>query len=86
METTGNGTSNTAGSTNTTRTLVDTNAGVSISIFPSNNGSVHTIGHGLGKKPKWILVNKTGGFWTYHEGTTITDPEDYGVTLYGTSY
>ena len=83
METTGNGTSNTAGSTNTTRTLVDTNAGVSISIFPSNNGSVHTIGHGLGKKPKWILVNKTGGFWTYHEGTTITDPEDYGVTLYG---
>ncbi len=86
LETIGNGTSNTAGSTNTIRTLVDTNAGVSVSIFPSNNGSVHTIGHGLGKKPKWILVNKTGGFWTYHEGTTISDPEDYGVTLYGTSY
>ncbi len=88
LETIGNGTSNTAGSTNTIRTLVDTNAGVSVSIFPSNNGTVHTIGHGLGKKPKFIMVRKTSasGFWTYHEGTTISDPEDYGVTLYGTSY
>jgi len=85
FETTGAGTSNTDGSTNTTRTLVDTNAGMSVSLFPSNNGTAHTIGHGLGVKPKFYMVNKTGGFWTYHEGTTISDPEDYGNTLYSAS-
>ena len=79
----GSGSSNTDGSTNTTTTTVNTDSGVSISTFPSNSGTVHTIGHGLGKKPKFIMVARTGaaGFWCYHEGTTISDPEDYGNGL-----
>jgi len=83
----GSGSSNTDGSTNTTTTTVNTTSGISISTFPGNNGSVHTIGHGLGVKPDMIWVWKVAaaGGWTYHGSIDATAPEDYGIVLYGDS-
>ena len=53
---TGQGSSNTAGSINTTYTSVNTTAGFSISQYTGNASSGATIGHGLGSVPKMIMV------------------------------
>jgi len=49
------GSSNTAGSINTTTTFVDTTAGISISTY-TGTGSGATVGHGLGVTPATVLV------------------------------
>ena len=54
----GTGSSNTAGSINTTYTSVNTTAGISISTY-TGTGSTGTIGHGLGAIPNTIWVKKT---------------------------
>ena len=52
---TGQGSSNTDGTINTTYTSVNTTAGFSISKF-TGTGSAATVGHGLGAIPKWYMV------------------------------
>ena len=52
---TGQGSSNTDGTINTTYTSVNTTAGFSISKF-TGTGSAATVGHGLGAVPKWYMV------------------------------
>jgi hypothetical protein len=63
------GSSNTAGSINTTYTSVNTTAGFSISKY-TGTGSNATVGHGLGAVPKIIIVknlNASQPWWTYSE-------------------
>ena len=55
---TGQGSSNTDGSINTTYTSVNTTAGFSISKF-TGTGSAATVGHGLGVKPSMIIAKST---------------------------
>ena len=66
---TGQGSSNTAGSINTTYTSVNTTAGFSISSY-TGTGSNATIGHGLNAVPKMIIVKRlsggTGEWGVYH--------------------
>jgi len=57
---TGQGSSNTDGSINTTYTSVNTTAGFSISQY-TGTGSNATVGHGLGVAPKMIIVKKLNG-------------------------
>jgi hypothetical protein len=55
---TGQGSSNTDGSTNTTYTSVNTTAGFSISTY-AGSGSLATVGHGLGAAPEVVLIKST---------------------------
>ena len=57
---TGQGSSNTDGSINTTYTSVNTTAGFSISKW-SGSGYNATIGHGLGVAPKMVIVKRLTG-------------------------
>jgi len=50
------GSSNTAGSINTTTTYVDQSAGISISTYTGNGIDGATVGHGLGVTPKTVLI------------------------------
>jgi hypothetical protein len=54
---TGQGSSNTDGSINTTYTSVNTTAGFSISSY-TGTGSQATVGHGLGVAPKLIIIKR----------------------------
>jgi len=66
---TGQGSSNTDGSINTTYTSVNTTAGFSISTY-TGTGSNATVGHGLGVAPKMIIVKQLNStnYWTvYHK-------------------
>jgi len=80
IETTGSGTANTAGATDTTATLVDTTSGFSISTY-TGTGSATTFGHGLGATPKLIIVkertNDVGGWYVYHASNTAAPETDY---------
>jgi len=60
----GQGSSNTAGSINTTYTSANTTSGVSI-VKWNGNGSTATIGHGLGKVPKMIMVKSLANTTTW---------------------
>jgi len=74
------GSSNTAGSINTTTTSVGQTQGMSISTY-TGTGSAATIGHGLGVKPKCIIVkertNDTSEWYVYHEGMASDPQTDY---------
>ena len=64
----GQGSSNTAGSINTTYTSVNTTAGFSISKY-TGTGANATVGHGLGAVPKMIIVkdlNNSNNWYVYH--------------------
>ena len=68
------GSSNTAGSINTTYTSVNTTAGFSINQY-TGNGSNATVGHGLGVAPKMVIVKKISGtsqWYTYHASLGAT--------------
>jgi len=56
----GAGSANTDGTINTTATSANTTSGFSISKY-TGTGSNATVGHGLGKAPKWIIIKKTSG-------------------------
>jgi len=76
---TGQGSSNTDGSINTTYTSVNTTAGFSI-IKYTGTGSVGTIGHGLGAKPNVIIQKKLSGTaaWTvYHDKVDANPSHKY---------
>ena len=67
---TGQGSSNTDGSINTTYTSVNTTSGFSISKY-TGTGSAATVGHGLGVAPKMIIVkrlNNADGWQVYVDG------------------
>jgi len=91
IETTGNGTSNTTGSLNTTRTLVDANAGISVGLYDGNSTAGATVGHGLGKAPKMVIINEVSGAETPfvgHEGATIAGGAaswHYGIYMTSTA-
>ena len=55
----GQGSSNTAGSINTTYTSANTTAGFSIMQYTGNGVAGATIGHGLGAVPKMLIVKQT---------------------------
>jgi hypothetical protein len=55
----GQGSSNTAGSINTTYTSANTTAGFSIIQYTGNGVAGATIGHGLGAVPKMLIVKQT---------------------------
>ena len=80
---TGQGSSNTDGSINTTYTSVNTTAGFSISKYVGT-GSNATIGHGLGAVPQVVIarnITDTEQWTTYHAGVDVTAPEDYHLRL-----
>ena len=80
---TGQGSSNTDGSINTTYTSVNTTAGFSISKF-TGTGANATVGHGLGAVPKMIIVKNlidTEPWVVYHAGIDATAPQDYHLRL-----
>ena len=84
IETTGSGTANEDGSTNTTATLVDTTSGVSISTYTGSGGAT-TVGHGLGVVPEFIIQKKRtddiASWHVYHQNIVASSPEDYYITL-----
>ena len=64
----GQGSSNTDGSINTLYTSANTTSGVSVSTW-NGTGSNGTIGHGLGKVPKMLIIKRTDGtqaWMVYH--------------------
>lgn len=67
---TGQGSSNTDGSINTTYTSANTTAGFSISTY-TGTGSNATVGHGLGSVPKMIIVKRTNAtdVWRVYHGS-----------------
>ena len=83
----GAGTSNTAGTLNTTKTSVNTTAGISVSTY-TGGGSATTIGHGLGVAPRFIIqkerTNDVGSWHVYHAGLASDAETDY-ITLDATS-
>ena len=77
---TGQGSSNTDGSINTTYTSVNTTARFSISKY-TGTGSNATFGHGLGVIPDMVIVKNLSGtdsWMVYHRGVNSNiDAEDY---------
>jgi len=66
----GTGSANTDGTINTTSTSVNTTAGFSISKYTGTGSSGATIGHGLGVKPKVIIVKRLeSGNWFFQHGS-----------------
>ena len=68
------GSSNTDGSINTTYTSVNTTSGFSISTY-TGTGATATVGHGIGKKPKVVLIkgtSNTGTWGMYHSSIGAT--------------
>ena len=81
----GQGSSNTAGSINTTYTSVNTTAGFSISSY-TGTGATATIGHGLGAVPKMMIIKQTssnGGtedWLVYHQSMGNTHAMNLNLT------
>ena len=67
----GQGSSNTNGSINTTYTSANTTSGFSISTY-TGTGSNATVGHGLGKVPRIVIVKKTSGASSWRVYTAMT--------------
>jgi len=66
----GAGSSNTAGSINTTTTSVGTTQGFSISTYTGTGSADATIGHGLGVVPKFMIFKRrdaSGSWVVYHQ-------------------
>jgi len=79
----GQGSSNTAGSINTTYTSVNTTAGFSISTYTGNGYAGATVGHGLGAVPKMIIVkrlNSVDNWRVYHASLGATKYLDLNGT------
>jgi hypothetical protein len=73
----GSGSSNTAGSINTTATSANTTSGVSIMTYTGNGTNGATLGHGLGAVPHMMIVKhrETPDEWwdTYHQAMGNAD-------------
>ena len=76
----GSGSSNTAGSINTTSTSVDTTSKFSISTYTGNDTAGATIGHGLGVVPHLIIIKSRSHVqsWVVYQHKNTSAPEtDY---------
>ena len=86
-------TNSTHGSTNfdgTILSVVQTNetAGFSIITYTGTGTQSDTVGHGLGKKPSWVLVksrSEAQNWHVYHQGLDSSAPENYIITLNATN-
>ena len=76
---TGQGSSNTDGSINTTYTSVNTTAGFSISQYTGTGVANATVGHGLGAKVDFLLIKDLGNSsnWIVGHKDTFTTGEIY---------
>ena len=68
------------------QTIVQVNqkAGISIITYTGTGTQSDTVGHGLGVKPKWVLVksrSEAQNWHVYHEKLHPSAPEDYAVFL-----
>jgi len=78
----GQGSSNTAGSINTTYTSVNTTAGFSISSYAGSGGNGN-FGHGLGVKPAMFMIkrlNATEDWAVYHQSMTASHYVNFNTT------
>jgi hypothetical protein len=85
---TGQGSSNTDGSINTTYTSVNTTSGFSISSYTGNGVAGATVGHGLGVAPKMIIIKSTthAESWQVgHQDMNTSNPWDYYLNLDSTN-
>jgi len=94
---TGQGSSNTDGSINTTYTSVNTTAGFSISQYTGNSTNGATVGHGLGAVPEMLIgkdLSDTSGWGVWHKDLTnagyrlnlsTTDAQSDDTALFGGS-
>ena len=76
----GAGSSNEAGSINTTATSVDTTSGFSISTYTGNDTAGATIGHGLGAVPGLIIIkclDASQSWVVYHHKNTAAPETDF---------
>jgi len=76
----GAGSSNTAGSINTTTTSVGTTQGFSMSTYTGNDAAGATIGHGLGAVPGLIIIkcrDASQSWCVYHHKNTAAPETDY---------
>ena len=76
----GSGSSNEAGSINTTATSVDTTSGFSISTYTGNDTAGATIGHGLGAVPGLIIIkclDASQSWVVYHHKNTAAPETDF---------
>jgi len=82
----GAGSSNEAGSINTTSTSVNTTSKLSISTY-TGTGSAATIGHGLGAVPHWIMCKERGGAgdWVCYHHKNTSAPETDVLELNNTT-
>ena len=64
----------------------NTTAGFSIVTFSRSAGGTITVGHGLGKKPDWIIVKsrQTTNNWVVTHKSLGTEMQDYYMILNGT--
>ena len=64
----------------------NTTAGFSIVTFSRSAGGTITVGHGLGKKPDWIVVKsrQTSNNWVVTHKSLGTEMQDYYLILNGT--
>ena len=64
----------------------NTTAGFSIVTFSRSAGGTITVGHGLGKKPDWIIVKsrQTSNNWVVTHKSLGTEMQDYYTILNGT--
>ena len=64
----------------------NTTAGFSIVTFSRSAGGTITVGHGLGKKPDWIIVKsrQTSNNWVVTHKSLGTEMQDYYLILNGT--
>jgi len=71
---TGQGSSNTNGSINTTYTSVNTTAGFSISTYTGDGNDGATVGHGLGVTPNVVIIKNrstSSRDWIFHQPDVI---------------
>ena len=77
----GQGSSNTAGSINTTYTSANTTSGFSIIQYTGNGTDGATIGHGLGAAPTVLIAKKTSGSESWYVGGSFLTSWDYKLYL-----
>ena len=78
----GSGTSNTAGSLNTTKTSANSTAGISVITYTGNGTAGATIGHGMGKTPTFFVQKRLSGsggmdWHCYHAGNGSNPQNSY---------
>ena len=72
----------------TSTVQANTDAGFSIVTYTGTGTSTDTVGHGLGKKPAWVLVksrSEAQNWHVYHQGLDSSAPHNYTIFLNATN-